>query len=194
MPYTFSKIIELSKKYKIKGKGENIIKKIKELTPSQLLKEFKISWFKIPIILWEIRQAQELLYKKIDQMKLFPGIETTLKLLKKKQVLMFIYSSNIEKNINKFLEKHKIRDYFKKIYVGKNILSKDKDLIYILKKENLKKEEVLYVADEIRDVLACKKAGIKIVGVSWGSAGEENLAKNKADFLIKKPKDLIEII
>lgn len=194
LPYTFSKIIELSKKYKIKGKGKEIIEKIKELTPSQLLKEFQISWFKVPIILWEIRQAQKILYEKIDQIKLFPGIKMVLKKLKKTGYRIFIYSSNIEKNINKFLKKHKLEEYFEKIYVGKNLLGKDKDLISILRKEKLKKDEVVYIGDEIRDVLACKKVGIKIIGVNWGLAGEKNLKKHKADFIIKKPLELVKII
>jgi len=194
LPYTFSKIIELSKKYKAKGKEEEIIEKIRLKNPNELMKEFKISWFKIPIVLWEIHQAQKTLYDHIDKIRIFPGIKLVLKELKKKDARLFIYSSNIKKNIEKFLKKEKIDDYFEKIYVGKSLLGKDKDLLYILKKEKLKTNEVYYVADEIRDVLACQKAGIKIIGVAWGLSGERGLKKAMVDYLVKKPEEILKLI
>lgn len=193
LPYTFSKIIEISKKYQIKGNKDEIIKKISQLTPKQLIKEFNISWFKIPIILWEIKKAQNLLYKKIDEIKIFPSLKKVLKQLKKEGFLLYIYSSNIKRNINRFLKKEGIDNLFKNIYTGNNLLSKDKDLLKILKKEKLIKDEVLYIADEIRDVLACKKIGIKIIGVSWGLAGD-SLKNQLPDFLIKKPEEIFKIL
>ncbi|MGB9883633.1 MAG: HAD-IA family hydrolase [Microgenomates group bacterium] len=192
LPFTFEKIIEIAKKHRIKQENE-IVKKIRTLSPKDLFAEFKISWFKIPFILWDIHQAQKQLYLQIDKIKIFPGIKFVLKQLKKRKIKLLIYSSNLKKNIEKFLEKEKINKYFDEIYVGKNLLGKDKDLLEILKKECLKKEEVLYVADEIRDVLACHKAGIKMVGVCWGLAGEKGLRKYKVDYLIKKPRDLLKL-
>ncbi|MCX7955508.1 MAG: HAD-IA family hydrolase [Patescibacteria group bacterium] len=192
LPYTFEKIIEISKKYKIKN--NQIIEKIKTISPKELFKEFKISWFKIPLIIWEIKKTQKQLYFDLDKIKIFPGIKELLKNLKQRNIKIFIYSSNIKKNIDYFLKKEKIEECFDKIYVGKNLLGKDKDLFYILKKENLKKEEVFYVADEIRDVLACKRAKIKMVGVLWGLAGKEGFKKFTPDFLIKKPQQLLKLL
>lgn len=193
LPFTFKEIINITKNYNIKNKN-NIVKKIRTLSPKELFNEFKISWFKIPFILWDIHQAQKKLFYKIDKIKIFPGIKNLLIQIKKRNIQVLIYSSNIKKTIEKFLEKEKIKKYFDEVYVGKNLLGKDKDLLWILKKEKLKKDEVLYVADEIRDVLACHKAGIKIVGVAWGLAGEEGLKKYKVDFLIKNPKELLKIL
>ena len=194
LPYTFSKIIKLSKKYKVKGSEEEIIEKIRLKNPSQLMKEFKISWFKIPIILWEIHQAQKDLYSNIDKIKIFPEIKLVLKKLKKRDVRLFIYSSNIKKNIEKFLKKEKIDNYFENVYVGKSLLGKDKDLLNILKKEKIKKDEVIYIADEIRDVLACQKAKIKMIGVLWGLAGERGLKETEVDYLVKKPAEILKLI
>lgn len=194
LPYTFSKIIEISKKYQVKGSEEEIIKKISHLTPFQLMKEFKIAWFKIPIILWEIKKAQKMLYKKIDKIEIFPSLKETLLRLKKEGYLLYIFSSNIKENIVKFLKKEKIENLFKKIYTSSNFLAKDKDLISIIKKEGFKKNEVWYIADEIRDVLACKKAGIKMIGVSWGLAGEKGLKSQKVDFFIRKPKEIFQLL
>jgi len=194
LPFTFEKIIELAKKHRLKESKEELLKKIFQLTPKELMKEFKINWFKIPSILWEIRKAQKDLFKKIEKIDIFPGIKKLLKKLKEKNIKLYVYSSNLKKNIVKFLEKEKIKDYFEKIYVGSNFLGKDKDLITILKKEGLKTDEVYYVADEIRDVLACQKAKIKIIGVAWGLAGERGLKKTRVDFFVKKPLEVLKLI
>lgn len=194
LPFTFEKIIELSKKYKVKGEQEEIIKKVRQFQPRQLMKEFNISWFKIPIILWEIRKAQRLLSEKIDRIKIFPNLKKVLKKLNKRGYLLFIYSSNIKKNINLFLEKEGIISLFRKVYTGRNLLGKDKDLIDILKKEGLKKGEIIYVADEVRDILACKKAGIRMIGVDWGLAGGKVLKNFEADFLVEKPEEILKIL
>ncbi|MFN4213063.1 MAG: HAD-IA family hydrolase [Microgenomates group bacterium] len=194
LPFTFEKIIEISKKYKVKGKQEEIIEKVRRLQPKQLMREFNISWFKIPIILWEIRKAQRLLYDRIDKIKIFPNLKKVLKKLNKKGFILFIYSSNIKKNIDHFLKKERIEDLFKKVYTSSNLLAKDKDLINILKKEGLTKDEVLYLADEVRDVLACKKAGIKMIGAAWGLAGERTLKDTGVNFLVKKPEEILKIL
>jgi phosphoglycolate phosphatase len=194
LPFTFEKISKLSKKYRIKKEKDELIEKISQFSPKQLMKEFKISWFKVPFILWEIKQSQKALFKEIDKIKIFPGIKTLLKELKKKGIKIYIYSSNLKKNILRFLEKEKINQYFENVYVGRNLLGKDKDLINILKKEGLKTDEVYYVADEIRDALACFKAKIKMIGVLWGVAGERGLTKIKVDYLVKKPEEILKLV
>jgi len=194
LPFTFEKIVQLSKKYRIKKEKDELIEKVSQLSPEKLMKEFKISWFKVPFILWEIKQSQKALFKEIDKIKIFPGIKKLLKELKKKGIKIYIYSSNLKKNIVRFLEKEKINQYFENVYVGRNLLGKDKDLINILKKEGLKTDEVYYVADEIRDALACQKAKIKMIGVSWGLAGERGLTKIKVDYLVKKPDEILKLV
>jgi len=194
LPFTFEKIIEFSKKYRIKKEKDELIEKITQLTPKELINEFKISWFKVPFIFWEIKQSQKALFQVINKIKIFPGIKPILKELKNKGIKTYIYSSNLKKNIIKFLEKEKISQYFDNIYVGKNLLGKDKDLIDILKKEGFQNNEVYYVADEVRDALACQKAKIKMIGVLWGVAGEKGLKKTKIDYLIEKPAEILRLV
>lgn len=192
LPYTFKKIIEINRRLKISNqKEETIIKKIKEMDCRELLKEFKISWMKVPLIVWEIKKAQKELYKQIEQIKPFKGIKKLLIKLNKKKISCYIYSSNIKKNIDRFLELNDLKKYYKKIYTGSNLLGKDEDLLKILKMESLNKDEVFYVADEVRDVLACQKAKIKMIGVSWGLNSAILLQKAGAFFIVKKPEEIL---
>ncbi|MCR4313329.1 MAG: HAD hydrolase-like protein, partial [Candidatus Roizmanbacteria bacterium] len=58
----------------------------------------------------------------------------------------------------------------------------------------LDRSEVIYVGDEIRDVEACKKTGIKIIGVSWGLHTIEALEKAGVDYITKKPLEIFKIL
>ena len=64
----------------------------------------------------------------------------------------------------------------------------------MMRKYNLKPEEIIYIGDEIHDVEACKKVGIKIIGVSWGLHTIEALQKNGVDYIVKKPSEILKII
>lgn len=54
--------------------------------------------------------------------------------------------------------------------------------------------EVIYVGDETRDVEAAKKVGVKVIAVTWGINSEKILRKQNPDYLIVKPKELIEVL
>jgi phosphoglycolate phosphatase len=195
LPFTFKKIIEIAKKMKIKKINDlaqkELIKKIRSSTYEKLLKEFEISWLKYPLIIWEIKKAQKELGKEIDKIKPFPKIDRVLKKIKREKLQIFILSSNIKSSIETFIKNHNWQELIDDIYTGSNLLGKDKDLIYMLKKHKLKKDEVIYVADELRDVLACKKIGIEMIGVAWGLHYPRLLKEYGAKFIAKKPEDIL---
>jgi phosphoglycolate phosphatase len=79
--------------------------------------------------------------------------------------------------------------------VGKGgLFGKDKIIRSILKKRKLKSDEVLYVGDEVRDIEACRKLGIKIAAVTWGFSSKELLEKNKPDFLIDRAEEILKLV
>jgi phosphoglycolate phosphatase len=55
-------------------------------------------------------------------------------------------------------------------------------------------DNVLYVGDEVRDIVACKKAGVKIAWVDWGYDLKEAVADEKPDYLISNPLEIISIV
>ena len=54
------------------------------------------------------------------------------------------------------------------MYNDARIFGKEKLFNKFLKKESIEKKNIIYVGDEIRDILACQKVGIKIISVTWG--------------------------
>ena len=99
----------------------------------------------------------------------------------------------MQRNVNKFIKINRL-NFFDIIYCESNILGKDQTFRKMMRKYNLKPEEIIYIGDEIRDIVACKKVGIKIIGVSWGLHTFEALQKNGVDYIVKKPSEILKII
>lgn len=194
LSYHFKKMVDIAKKdFGLKESDKKILNEIRSKSYLELMKTFKISWVKIPKILILINQAQEEVYKNIEKIKIFPGIKETLIKLKKTKKRLFILSSNLEKTIKKFIQLNKI-DFFDKVYCQVNLLRKTYGLKKIIKENRLNKKDVVYIGDEIRDVQSSIKAGIKVIGVSWGFQKSQVLKECGANFIAKKSLDILKIV
>lgn len=194
LPFVHQRMVQIIKEMKLSNLPDNqIIDEIRSQSYPELIKKFRISWLKIPFILAKVSQAQKDLYKQIDKIKFFPEAKQVLELIKKQNIQLGILSSNIQENIKKFLELNDLQ-IFDFIYCEKTIFNKEKAIINMLNKQNLIKDEVIYVGDEVRDIEACKKSGIKIIAVTWGLNNSNLLIKHKPDFIINKPEEILRIL
>lgn len=156
----------------------------------EILKDIKISLVRLPLI---IKRHQDEEYKYINEIKIFAGMKSLLKDLKSNGFVLGLVSSNSLKNVKKCLELNEI-DIFDYIDCGSALFGKDKIIKRILKKRGLKKEEIIYMGDEIRDVEACKKVGVKVVAVTWGYNSKAGLSKSEPDYLVDEVRDLKKLL
>ena len=63
-----------------------------------------------------------------------------------------------------------------------------------MKENQLNPSEIIYVGDQVRDISACRKINCKIIAVSWGYNSKSRLIKGNPDFLVDKPKDILQIV
>lgn len=200
---TFQTILEIGNRLSIElGYGEKRkelglekitkkdIEKMRNSMPKDLIKKYKFPMRKLPFVLKRIRQE---LNKKIAFVKPIKNIKNVLWKLKNNGYKMGILTSTSEENVRKFLKKNKL-ELFDFIYSGSSIFGKHKVMKSLLKKQKLKRKEVIYVGDETRDIEAAKKAKVKIISVTWGFNTKQILKKQKPDFLIDKPKELMKIL
>ena len=163
---------------------------IKNASIKEMFKTYKTPLWKLPRF---VRIVKRELREKIEtDVKTFKGLPNVLNKLKKKYNLI-ILSSNSKENIEKFLERNNLQGIFHFIYSDSTIFGKKAKLRKLCKKHKLLKEEVIYVGDEVRDVEACKKAGIPIIAVTWGYNSKNFLKKEKPDYLVSSPKELEKI-
>lgn len=191
---TLPRIIEIvnhhAESFGYKKVTEKDLERYRGKTPKELLTELHVSLLKLPFFIYKMQVE---LFKEMNDVYIFPGITKMLETLKQYDLNLAIISSNSQKNIESFLRKNRIAEYFNFIHSERNLFGKDSAIRIILKGHGLKKEEVVYVGDEIRDIDACKKVGITCISVAWGFNTFELLQKN-CKYVIQKPEELVGAI
>jgi len=195
LPFSFKKFLEIAHLLKIDDlTDKEIIKEIRSKSYQELLNgSFKRAWLKLPYVVKMIKNMQIELEKEIPNIKFFPGVKKLLYNLRKDGYKLAIISSNRIENIDKFI-KHNDLDIFDFVHGKTDLFGKAGYLGKFLDDFDLDSSEVIYVGDEIRDVEACKKVGIKIIGVTWGLHTPEALQKAGVDYIVKKPSEVFKII
>ena len=180
----------LSAEFGFKSATKEELAQLSNLNSWQILQYSGISIFKFPLL---IRRLKAELQSEVPNIQLFPGIKEVLLELKKRGFQLGIITSNSRENVLASLAKNGLQDTFTFIYSG-STFGKHKVINKWLKIENINPEEVIYVGDEIRDIDAAKKTGIKVIAVGWGFNSPQALAAQNPNFLIERPQELIEIM
>ncbi|OUL20368.1 HAD-IA family hydrolase [Nostoc sp. 106C] len=164
---------------------------LRNLTSREIIKYSGISVLKIPFLLKKVKSE---LKNKIHEFKPIPGMKEALIELKAHGYKLGIITSNSKDNVTEFLKINDLGSLFDFIYSGVTIFGKTTIINNVLRQKQLKPQEVIYVGDETRDIEASKKANIKVIAVTWGFNSPEVLAKQKPDFLIHHPSELLRIL
>lgn len=163
----------------------NNIKKLRNKEAQDVFKTIGISVFQIPFIVRRIRKE---LNNNMNNIKPVKGIREVLIELKKDYKLG-ILTTNSKKNIDIFLKKNKL-NIFDFLYTVTSIFEKDKVMNRLLKELDLTRNEVIYIRDEVRDIEAAQKTGVKVIAVGWGFNLPKILLAHKPDFLVNKPSEI----
>jgi len=160
--------------------------KLRDKSARELIKDLGISSFKLPRY---IKKLKELMKPELGKAKIFRGIKTVLASLHKRYKIG-ILTTNSEGTVKEVLKRNKINsvDF---IFSDSSVFGKHKKLKKLMRRYKLKKAEIVYVGDEIRDIEACKKINVKIIAVGWGYNSKKALKKYEPDKLVEKPGELM---
>ncbi|BAZ17236.1 phosphoglycolate phosphatase [Calothrix sp. NIES-4071] len=164
---------------------------LRNLSSREIIKYSGISIFRIPFL---VKKVKSELKNKIHELKPIPGIQEALIELKNRGHRLGIITSNSQDNVAEFLRINNLDNLFEFVYSGVTIFGKTTIINNVLRQKQIKSQEVIYVGDETRDIDASKKANIKVVAVTWGFNSQEALVKQKPDFLINHPRELIDVV
>jgi len=189
--YAIEKLFQYFKqKYKRNDMDKEQFRKINTLPLKQKIKKMGIPLYKLPAI---SREAKRVYSSYIGKIKIIEGIPDLLLKLVQLGLELSILSSNSVRNINHFLKINKI-NCFSGIYSAPNMLKKNEDIIKLLKKKKLAKENILYIGDELHDVVACKRIQIKVAAVTWGLDSIDSLKDGKPDLICQTPMEIYDYI
>lgn len=181
---------EISARHGMPRLSDKEVEEIRQLPIKKRLKMFAIPLRKIP---GYMKESWDMFYDKVTDSKPIEDIIPLLDKLKENHIESLILSSNHEKNIQKFLDFYQI-SHFTHIYGGAKLFGKQRTLKKILKKHKLKPDDVLYVGDETRDIVSCKKVSIPIAAVTWGFDSKKQLLNENPEFICEVMTDLEQAI
>lgn len=138
-------------------------------------------------------ELNQLYSKSIVSLRLYKGLKAVIGELKNADLKLSILSSNTVENINEFIKNSEI-NVFDNIYSSGNFFNKDRAIAHLLRKFNLSSQEVIYIGDEIRDIIACKKNNVRVIAVSWGYDSKERLKKAGPTYIVDSPSQIIDLI
>jgi phosphoglycolate phosphatase len=150
-----------------------------------------IPMYKLPSLKRKSKQAFQ---AHIPNISIFQDIPSLLEGLKRIGVTIGIISSNDESTIRSLLRLRGLEGAFETISASSSLFGKHKAFQAFLKKKGCTSRELLYVGDELRDMEACRKAGVRSAAVTWGLDHEELLRSHGPDVVASTPDDILEYV
>ena len=168
---------------------ESNLEYLRTLSIIERSKFLKVPLYRIPLMVMEFTKNYR---KYIPQLTVYPGIKEMLFDLKDQGYKLAIISTNSVKNISAFLDQQQI-DVFDDI-ISANLFGKHHSIHKFLSKYRLSPKELLYVGDESRDIIACKKCEVSCVWVSWGYDVEETIKKDAPNYIVHTADAIVSVL
>jgi len=167
------------------------VERLRGMSLLHIARELKIKPWKVPFLLARGRRRMR---REMSKVQVFQGMPETIKTLYGEGHKLYIMSSNSVQNIHLFLHRHDMLNEFIKVYGGVGLFGKARVLKKLLRQNGLDAAGTIYVGDEVRDIEAAKRAGVRILSVGWGYNTPEILSRHEPDVLAEKPADIIGAI
>ena len=133
----------------------------------------------------------------IFENKVIEDIPQLLKSLKEAGKVLAVATSKPTKFAKAICDKYDLSQYFDLI-LGSELdgtrSNKDEVIKEVLNRLGCSKEETIMIGDRRHDIIGAKKCDIVSVGVEFGYAEEGELQKAGADYIVKKPSELLFLI
>ncbi len=123
----------------------------------------------------------------VDSTTVFPGTQQTLDYLRVRGVRTAVMSNSGRKAAVRALEKAGILDRFEFVLTRDETFTmkpRPEGILLAVQKLGLSADDVFYVGDSTYDIIASKRAGVKVVSVATGNYDEAKLKAEGADQVI----------
>jgi len=164
--------------------------RVRSMSIPKAMKTLNMPFYKLPKA---IPLALAEYHRLIHDLLPFEGIHDMLQDLQNMGCKMALLSSNTKENVKHFVDQHDL-DFFEWVEGTSGILKKHSSIRKQLKKHKLKADNVIYVGDEIRDVIAAHKCGLRIISVSWGFHTVALLSSQNPDYLVETPTQIVQLV
>lgn len=127
----------------------------------------------------------------------YDGIKEMLNKLKILGIKMGVNSNKRTDYCKKLMDMHFAKIPFIDIYGERIDIPKKPNpsaVFKIIKLMEMEPKDVLFIGDSKTDILTAKNAEMDSVGVLWGFRGYKELKEYRADYIVSKPNEIVDII
>jgi phosphoglycolate phosphatase len=158
-------------RFGFRGVADHEVETLRGYDNGALMRHFGLPMWKVPLVARHMRRLQA---ASIDTIRLFPGIEATLRDLAQAGVRLVVVSSNSRANVTRVLGPATSAriDHFG---CGTALLGKEAKFKAALRRSGIAPTEAIAIGDEVRDIEAAKGAGLVAGSVGWGYARFDTL-------------------
>jgi len=145
--------------------------------------------------LYSILDASEIESSK--KVSVFPGIRETLQYMKSKAVRLAVLTNSGRGATTEILDRAGLNDFFEFVLCRDDVSTmkpRPEGLILAISLLGLPKDRVFYVGDSKYDIIAAKKAGLRVVAVPSGNYTEAMLREEGADYVISSISELPRLL
>ncbi|MGH7241699.1 MAG: HAD-IA family hydrolase [Candidatus Saccharimonadales bacterium] len=167
------------------------LERLRSMSMLHVALELKIAPWRVPFLL---ARGRTMMRRKIDTVQAFDGMPELIRQLNQDGHKLFITSSNSVQNIKPLLKRYNLRKEFIKLYGSAGLFGKANLLKRLMRRQKLDPHETFYIGDEVRDIEASRRAGIRVISVTWGYNSESILREHHPDFVAKKPADIRKLL
>jgi phosphoglycolate phosphatase len=164
---------------------------VRGLTPLALLRTLDIPLVRLPSLLAGVLAAVR---RDMPAVRLFPNMAEILDSFAREGCRMSVLSSNSHDNILTCLQANSVADHFESVLGYRRLLGKGEGIRRFLRERAAAGERAVYVGDEVRDIVAARKAGVDVAAVTWGYNTSELLAQHAPDYLMERPEQLLTLL
>ena len=180
----------LSEKYHYRCVSLEDVARLKAMPLPERFRQMGVQAHRIPAISLDFLS----LYRNaLPSIQPVAGARALLESLKREGLGLSVLSSNSVENIQAFLRANGM-ELFDHIFSCNNLFGKDRSIKKFLARFGVDRSELLYVGDELRDIEACREAGVKIVAVTWGFDPAPLIKSGGPDFLAGTPDEALQTV
>ncbi|MCQ4085528.1 HAD-IA family hydrolase [Saccharibacillus sp. JS10] len=149
-------------------------------------KSLGIPMYRLPLLGFQLFSEYR---RQIKTLEIKDGVGDLIRDLNAQGYELSIISSNLESNIRSFLQHNEISQ-FVQVRSCFSLFGKHRAIHSFLRDNKLNRHEALYIGDELRDIQAGQRSGIKIIAAGWGYDSSEIMNRLSPDFTALYPGEV----
>lgn len=186
----FELLNEIGGRHRYKRLERGDLSALKMMSYPERLRHLGVPLAHVPFLAMEARRQYR---SRVHTLQPFDGVRDALLRLREMGFQLHVLSSNAVSTIREFLVAHDM-DLFKTVSCEKNFFGKHIGLRRFVRANKLELSDVVYLADEVRDVEACRKIDLPIISVGWGFDPTSILRRENPGLTVDTPFEAVQML